>query len=128
MKKIIYTTNVAEPIGPYSQAIETNGTLYISGQIPMTVAGHFNAEMSIEEQTLLVLKNIQAILEAAGYELSDVVKTTIFLSDIEMFSKVNEVYAQFFNTDFPPARETVAVKALPKLVDVEISAIAVKAV
>lgn len=124
MKQIINTTNAPSPIGPYSQAVIANGMLYISGQIaiiPQT--GELQTE-DINTETQRVMQNIEAILQAASLNFSQVVKTTILLSSMDLFSRVNEVYASYFSTDFP-ARETFAVKGLPKGVNVEISMIAV---
>ncbi len=122
-KLIINTLNAPAPIGPYSQAIKAAGFLFISGQIGLKPGNaDFNAE-SIIEETEQVMNNLKAILQSAGLEFSNVVKTTIFLKDMELFAQVNEVYSKFFNSDFP-ARETVAVKGLPKDMNVEISMIA----
>lgn len=126
-KTVINTPNAPAPIGPYSQAIVANGILYTSGQIaivPSSGALHID---EIYAETEQVLDNVKAVVEAAGYAMSDVVKTTIFLSNMDNFPQVNEVYAKYFNGDAPPARETVQVARLPKNVNVEISVIAVKA-
>lgn len=125
MKKIIKTENAPAPIGPYNQAIMAGDTLYVSGQIAIDVASGNLVDSSIEEETHQVMANLKAVLNAAGLDFINVVKTSIFLSDMNSFTKVNEVYGQYFTKDFP-ARETVAVKTLPKNVNVEISAIAVK--
>jgi 2-iminobutanoate/2-iminopropanoate deaminase len=125
MKRIIKTLKAPEAVGPYSQAIETNGTLYISGQVPIDPGTKKVVEGGIKEQTLQVMKNIGAILEAANYSFSDVVKSTCLLSDIKNFAAMNEVYASFYPVD-PPARSTFAVKDLPLGVLVEIETIAVK--
>ena|SRR5215831_10940565 len=123
-KKIINTTNAPAPIGPYSQAILANGFLFISGQVAINPAtGNVEAK-DITEETTQVMKNLEAILKQAGMNFSQVIKTTIFLSDMSLFAKVNEIYGGFFSGDYP-ARETVAVKGLPKNVNVEISMIAV---
>ena len=111
MKKVIHTDKAPKAIGPYSQAIENNGMLFVSGQIPVDPATGKIAE-TIEEQTEQVLKNIGAILEEAGYTYADVVKTTCLLSDMANFKPMNEVYARYFNEN-PPARAAFAVKALP---------------
>ena len=124
-KIIINTANAPAPIGPYNQAILSGGTLYISGQICIDPASGDLKNKSLEEETHQVMKNLQAILREAGMTFDDVVKTTIFLTDMHRFSDVNNVYAQYFNTVFP-ARETVQVSALPKFVNVEISMIAAK--
>lgn len=126
MKEIINTNSAPAPIGPYSQAVKAGNHLYVSGQIPINPETNELLIGTIEEETQLVMKHLENILKAADYELSDVVKTTIFLSDMELFPRVNEIYGQSFKIN-PPARETVAVKGLPKNVNVEISLIAFKA-
>lgn len=125
MKKIINSPKAPKAIGPYSQAVEANGTLYISGQIPVDVNTGKFVEGGIKEQTEQVLKNVGYILEAAGYTYDNVVKTTCLLSDISDFAAMNEVYAQFYKTECP-ARAAFAVKALPMGALVEIETIAVK--
>lgn len=125
MKKIINSPKAPKAIGPYSQAVEANGTLYISGQIPVDVNTGKFVEGGIKEQTEQVLKNVGYILEAAGYTYDNVVKTTCLLSDIADFAAMNEVYAQFYKTECP-ARAAFAVKALPMEALVEIETIAVK--
>ena len=123
-KDIIFTDNAPAPIGPYSQAVEANGTLYCSGQIPVDpVTGKIPD--GIEAQTRQVLSNLKAVIEAAGAELEDVVKTTVFLKDMNDFPAMNAVYAEAFGDESAPARSTVQVAALPKEVLVEIDAIAV---
>jgi 2-iminobutanoate/2-iminopropanoate deaminase len=123
-KKIINTPNAPAPIGPYSQAVQTGHFLFISGQIPIDPAtGKVEASDSIGE-THQVMHNLKAILSAAGITFDHVVKTTILLSDMSLFADVNEVYGKYFSGDFP-ARETYAVKTLPKNVNVEISMTAV---
>ncbi len=125
MKKIIRTTNAPAPIGPYSQAVEINNTLYVSGQIAI-IPSTGNLELvNILRETTQVMENISAILAEAGYDFSDIVKTSIFLSDMNNFSAVNDVYANYFKDNYP-ARETVQVSVLPKNVNVEISVIASK--
>jgi len=124
MKKIIVTSNAPEAIGPYSQAIEVGGTLYVSGQIPLTPATKLIPE-GITAQTEQVMKNIEAILSAAGYGFDDVVKSTCFLTDMGNFKAMNEVYGQYYNNN-PPARAAFAVKELPLGVLIEIETIAVK--
>ncbi|RYY67938.1 MAG: RidA family protein [Chitinophagaceae bacterium] len=110
-------------MGPYNQAVKAGNLLFISGQIALSaVTGALNTN-SVEEETHLVMKNLSAILAEAGTDFTAIVKTTIFLSDMELFAKVNEVYGSYFSGDYP-ARETVAVKGLPKGVNVEISMIA----
>lgn len=124
-KTIITTPDAPAPIGPYSQAIRSGNTLFISGQIcidPLT--GDLNQD-SIAEETQQVMQNLEAILKAASMDFTNVVKTTIFLTDMNKFSEVNEVYGQYFQAAYP-ARETVAVSALPKFVNVEISMIAIQ--
>lgn len=126
MKKIIQTEQAPAPIGPYNQAVEVNNLLFVSGQIALDpVSGNLVNE-TLEQEATQVLKNVSAILDAAGYTFKDIVKTTIFLSDMAHFAKVNEIYGSYFEADFP-ARETVAVAGLPKNVNVEISVIASKA-
>ena len=123
--KAISTTKAPAAIGPYSQAIEANGFVYASGQLPINpVTGQF-AEGGIKEQTRQSLANAQNILKEAGIDLSHVVKTTVFLSDIDNFAPMNEVYAEFFDAPYP-ARSAVAVKDLPKGALVEIEVIAAK--
>lgn len=122
-KKNINTDKAPAPIGPYSQAVEANGLLFVSGQIPIIPETGEMEEGGIEAETLQVMKNLKAILEAAGGDMSKIVKTSIFVADMNDFVAVNGVYGQFFEID-PPARETVAVKTLPKNVNVEISCIA----
>ena len=122
-KKIIQTENAPAPIGPYSQAVLAGNMLFISGQVALVPGtGELNNE-SIAAETTQVMTNLQAILHEASAGFSNVVKTTIFLSDMSLFADVNDVYAKYFSADFP-ARETVAVKGLPKNVNVEISMIA----
>lgn len=122
-KKIINTSQAPAPIGPYNQSVLANGFLFISGQIAINPAtGNIEAN-TISDETEQVMKNLDAILKEAGLDFSHVVKTTIFLSDMAHFATVNEVYAKYFSADHP-ARETVAVKGLPKAVNVEISMIA----
>ena len=125
MKRIISTTKAPAAIGPYSQAIEVNDTLYISGQIPVNPENGKVDALTIEQQAEQVLQNIGAILQAAGYGYSDVVKSTIFITDMKNFSAVNEVYKKYYTEKFP-ARSTVAEKELPLGVMVEIETIAVK--
>jgi 2-iminobutanoate/2-iminopropanoate deaminase len=122
-KKIITTDKAPAPIGPYSQAILVNNMLYVSGQIAINPATGQLVLDNIIEETQQVMNNLKAILEAAGMDFSNVIKSTIFLKDMNQFSSVNEVYGAFFKSDFP-ARETVQVAALPKFVNVEISVVA----
>ncbi|MEZ5103028.1 MAG: RidA family protein [Draconibacterium sp.] len=125
MKRIIETSNAPTAIGPYSQAVEVNGTLYISGQIPLNPETMKVVDGGIKEQTEQVLKNIGAILEAAGYAYADVVKSTCLLSDMGNFAAMNEIYGTFYTKD-QPARAAFAVKDLPLGVLIEIETIAVK--
>ncbi len=119
-KKIIESAIVPAPIGPYSQAVKVGNMLFCSGQIALDVnTGNLVME-SIESETHQVMKNISNLLSEAGSNFNEIVKTSIFLSDMSLFPKVNEVYGSYFEGDFP-ARETVAVKTLPKSVNVEIS-------
>ena len=120
--KIISTPDAPRAIGPYSQAVVTGGMLYSSGQIALTPEGEL-IDGGIREQTRQVLNNLSAVLEAAGTSLQQVVKTTIFLADMDDFAAVNEIYAEFFGAH-RPARSTVAVRTLPKNVLVEIDCIA----
>lgn len=122
-KKIIKTSEAPDPIGPYSQAVQAGNTLYISGQVAINPASGNVEANGVEEETHQVMKNLQAILTEAGASFDNIVKTTIFLSDMSLFASVNGVYGSYFSHDFP-ARETVAVKGLPKNVNVEISMIA----
>lgn len=121
----VTTDNAPAAIGPYSQAIKANGLIFTSGQIPLTPAGEL-VEGDIHEQTRQVLTNLNAVLEAAGSSLGQIVKTTIYLTNMDDFIAVNTVYAEFFAGSFP-ARSTVAVKTLPKNVQIEIDAIALEA-
>ena len=124
-KKIINTNEAPAPIGPYNQAVMAGQTLYLSGQIAIDPAtGRIDAA-DIGAETTQVMHNLRAVLKAAGMDFSNVVKSTIFLSDMVHFPQVNEVYGGFFTGDYP-ARETVAVKTLPRNVNVEISMIAVQ--
>lgn len=125
MKTIVATTAAPGAIGPYSQAIEANGFVFASGQIPLDPATGVFAIGGVEEQAEQALKNLKAVLAAAGCELSDVVKTTVFLTDMGDFAKVNAVYAKFFEAECP-ARSAVQVGALPKGALVEVEAIAAK--
>jgi len=125
MKRIIQTSNAPAAIGPYSQAVEVGGTLYISGQIPLDPATMKVVDGGIQEQTTQVLKNIGAILNEAGYDYTDVVKSTCLLSDMANFKAMNEIYAKYYS-DSPPARAAFAVKELPLGVLIEIETIAAK--
>ncbi len=125
MKQIINTPDAPAPIGPYNQAVISGNMLFISGQIALIPGTSDLSNADTASETHQVMKNLQAILKAAGMDFSHVLKTTIFLSDMSLFAAVNEVYGSYFSADFP-ARETVAVKGLPKNVNVEISMIASK--
>jgi 2-iminobutanoate/2-iminopropanoate deaminase len=122
-KEIINTSQAPAPIGPYNQATRANNMLFISGQIPADPETGELLMSSIEEETHRVMKNLKAILEAAGLGFENVLKTSIFISDMDNFSRINEVYGSYFSGEYP-ARETVQVARLPKDVNVEISAIA----
>jgi 2-iminobutanoate/2-iminopropanoate deaminase len=122
MKKPIHPPGAAKPIAPYTPAIEANGTLYLSGQIALTANGELRTE-HIEDETRQVMENIGTLLRAAGLGYEHLVKVTIFMSDMEHYAAVNKVYGAYFK-DVPPAREAVAVKGLPRGVNVEISGIA----
>jgi len=124
-KSVVYSENAPEPIGPYSQAIQAGNMLFVSGQIAIQKSTGQLVVGNIEEETIQVMANVKAILNAAGVDFSNVVKSSIFLKDMNNFPKVNEVYGRYFK-DSAPARETVEVSRLPKDVNVEISCIAVK--
>ncbi len=126
MKKIIKTTNAPAPIGPYNQAVLSGNMLFISGQIAINPKTSELETKNLEEETKLVMENLKAILTEAGMTFENVIKTSIFISDMNNFARINQVYANYFNVDTAPARETVEVSNLPKFVNVEISAIAVK--
>lgn len=123
--KVVNTTNAPAAIGPYSQAIEANGLVITSGQLPIDPATGQFAPGGIKEQTRQSLLNAQAVLKEAGIDLSHVMKTTVFLADMEDFTAMNEVYAEFFKEPFP-ARSAISVKRLPKDALVEVECIAVK--
>jgi len=125
-KEIITTLNAPAPIGPYNQAVKVGNTLYISGQIPLLPATMEFFSGTIKEEAKLVMEHLQAILEAAGMNFDHVVKSSIFLDDMNNFGEINQVYGAYFDNETAPARETVAVKTLPKSVRIEISMIAVK--
>lgn len=124
MKKIIRSQNAPAPVGPYNQAVLHNSTLYVSGQIPMDPVSGAMVQDSIEAETHQVLRNIQAILEEAGLSFAHVLKCSVFVTDINNFSRINAVYATYFEEQTAPARELVQVAALPKGANVEISVIA----
>jgi len=125
MKTIVETSKAPAPIGPYSQAVLSGNTLYTSGQIAINPETGDLVMASIEEETHQVMNNVKAVLAEAGMTFDHVIKTSIFISDMDNFSRINEVYGQYFTADFP-ARETVEVARLPKDVNVEISMIAIK--
>lgn len=124
MKKIINTANAPAPVGPYNQAIVHDGTLYVSGQIALNPATGELVQDTIEEETHQVMKNIKAILDEAGITFEEVIKCSVFVSDMNNYSRINAVYAAYFNDDTAPARELVEVANLPKFVNIEISVIA----
>ena len=126
MKEIIKTNDAPAPIGAYNQAILSGGTLYISGQIAINPVNNELEQENIEEETEQVMRNLKAILKAAGMDFNNVVKSSIFISDMNNFSRINAVYSKYFEEATAPARETVEVANLPKFVNVEISMIAVK--
>jgi 2-iminobutanoate/2-iminopropanoate deaminase len=126
MKKIITTTKAPAPIGPYNQAVLTGNTLYTSGQIAINPETGELVLESIKKETKQVMENLKEVLAAAEMTFENVIKTSIFISDMNNFVEINEVYGQYFNEETAPARETVEVANLPKFVNVEISAIAIK--
>lgn len=127
MKKIIKTKNAPAPIGPYNQAVMTGNMLFISGQIAINPKTGELEISDLKKETSLVMENLKAILAEAGLGFENVIKTSIFISDMNNFAQINEVYGKYFDPETAPARETVEVANLPKFVNVEISAIAVKA-
>ncbi len=126
MKKIIKTDKAPTPIGPYNQAVLSGNTLYTSGQIAINPKTGQLSYSSISEETKLVMENLKEVLAAAEMTFENVIKTSIFISDMNNFGEINSVYGEYFNEESAPARETVEVANLPKFVNVEISAIAVK--
>lgn len=126
MKKIIETPTAPAPIGPYNQAILSGNTLYTSGQIAIDPKTNELVQDSIEAETKQVMENLKAILTAAEMTFENIIKSTIFITDMHNFSRINAVYGEYFDEKTAPARETVQVAALPKFVNVEISVIAVK--
>lgn len=126
MKKIIKTDKAPAPIGPYNQAVLTGNMLYISGQIAINPETNELEIKELKQETTRVMQNLKAILNEAGMDFDNVIKTSIFISDMNNFAKINEVYGSYFNEETAPARETIEVANLPKFVNVEISAIAVK--
>ena len=126
MKKIINTSKAPAPIGPYNQAVLIKDTLYISGQIPIDPTTGELVEGNIKAETRQSMENLKAILAEAGMTFGHVIKSSIFIKDMNQFAQINEVYGTYFDADTAPARETVEVANLPKFVNVEISMIAVK--
>lgn len=126
MKKIINSPNVPAPVGPYNQAVLLNGILFASGQIAIHPPTGELITSSIEEETHQVLKNIGEVLKAADMTYDDIVKASVFVKDMNMYSRINAVYAEYFNNEIAPARELVEVANLPKFVNIEISIIAGK--
>lgn len=126
MKKVIFTTNAPAPIGPYNQAILVGNTLYTSGQIAINPETGFLVLDTIEAETKQVMENLKAVLEAADMTFNDVVKTSIFIMNMNDFTKINSVYGSYFDEKTAPARETVQVACLPKNVNIEITMIAIK--
>lgn len=124
-RNVIFTKDAPAPIGPYNQAISHNGLVYVSGQIALDPATGELRISSLEEETRLVLKNLGSVLAAAGSSYEQVIKCSIFLSDMSLFSQINQIYGEYFPEATAPARETVAVKGLPRGVNVEISCIAI---
>ena len=124
-KTVVTTSKAPEPIGPYNQAIQTGNFLFISGQVCIDPSTGQLKNKDIQEETHQVMHNLKAILQEAGMDFNNVVKTTIFITDMNRFAEINEVYGKYFSDKFP-ARETVQVSALPKFVNVEISLIAAK--
>ncbi|OGR67296.1 MAG: reactive intermediate/imine deaminase [Elusimicrobia bacterium GWC2_61_19] len=123
MKEIISTRNAPAAIGPYSQAVEAGGLIFISGQLPVDPATGNLAPAEIKAQTEAVIKNLEAILKSEGLSLENILKTTVYMADLSQFAQMNETYAKFFAAN-PPARATIEVKALPKAALVEIEAVA----
>lgn len=126
MKEIIYTNQAPEPVGPYSQAIMANETLYISGQIAINPESGELVNDTIQNETHQVLKNMQAILEKMGMTMENVIKCSVFVADMDNYGDINGVYAEYFRESTAPARELVEVARLPKDVNIEISAIATR--
>ena len=125
LKSVVYSENAPEPIGPYSQAIQAGNMLFVSGQIAIQKSTGQLVVGNIEEETIQVMTNVRDILTAAGMDFSNVVKSSIFMKDMNNFPKINEIYGRYFK-DNPPARESIEISRLPKDVNVEISCIAVK--
>ncbi len=125
-RKIIYSANAPEPVGPYNQAVLHGNTLYTSGQIALDPKTQAMISGEIEDETKLVMENLMAVLKAADMTADNVVKVTVFVMDMDMFGRINKVYAQYFTEENAPARELVQVAVLPKGANIEISCIAVK--
>jgi len=126
MKKIINSKEAPDPVGPYNQAVLIDGTLYLSGQIALDPKTMEMDNFSIENETIRVLNNIDSVLREAGYDFNDIIKTSIFLTNMKNFNVVNEIYSKRFSKESAPARETVEVSGLPKNAKIEISVIAKK--
>ena len=126
MKKAILTSSAPEPIGPYNQAIQFENMIFVSGQIPLNPEDGNLIDSGIKDETRQVMENIKAVLKEGGFNMEDIVKTSIFLKSMENFGAVNEEYGTYFSSSIPPARETVEVSKLPLDVNVEISCIAIK--
>ncbi len=126
MKQIINTSDAPAPVGPYNQSVLAGNTLYISGQIAIDPSTGSLIQDTIEDETNQVLKNLGAILKEAGMDYSNIVKCSVFVNDMHQYSQINAVYAKYFDEESAPARELVEVANLPKFVNIEISAIAVK--
>mgnify|MGYP001165513678 CR=1 FL=1 len=124
MKKIVYTNNAPEPVGPYNQAIFSNNILFISGQVAIDPINGNMKNGNIKEETIQVMNNLKAILNEVNFDFNNVIKSTIYLSNMENFTIVNEVYGSFFKKNYLPARVTVEVSRLPKNANVEIDMIA----
>ena len=123
-KEIIYTKNAPEPIGPYNQAVKIDKTLYVSGQIPLIPGKMELVNGDLEKETIQVMKNLEAIILEANMTFDNIIKTTIFLSDMRNFEIINKIYGKYFDPENAPARETIEVSNLPKFVRLEISVIA----
>jgi len=124
-RKVIKTSNAPDPVGPYNQGIKAGNFIYCSGQIAIDpISNKINCQGNIEKETIQVLKNLLAVLNAGGAKAEDVIKTTIFLTDLKNFKVVNEIYSRFFNVEAPPARACVEVSSLPKGVLIEIDCVA----
>ncbi|MBC6612329.1 RidA family protein [Hymenobacter sp. BT507] len=123
---VIFSPDAPAPIGPYSQAVQAGNTVYVSGQIPLDATGQMIGDGDVVAETHQVMRNLQAVLGAAGLTLANVVKCSIFVKDLHNFGRINEVYGSYFEEGYAPARETVEVARLPKDVQVEISCIAVQ--